>query len=299
VTRIRVILLFVIALMGAHPAQAEPVKIVTSFSVLGDLARQVGGQYVAVTALVGPDGDVHTYQPTPADAKNIARADLVIINGLGLEGWIDRLIEVSGFKGNIVTASRDIPRVLMTSDQSAIDPTTDPHAWQNLKNGGIYVKNIAAALASTDSTHAAFYFERATILRQNLDTLDQWVHQQIDNVPYTKRSIISSHSAFGYFADAYGIQVIAPVGLSTESEPSAKDLKTLVDIIRSGKTRALFIENMADPKLINQLTQETGVRLGGKLYADALSSADGPAATYQQMFTYNVSQLVAAMKNNR
>ncbi|QQR69468.1 MAG: zinc ABC transporter substrate-binding protein [Alphaproteobacteria bacterium] len=291
-------------LAGASPASAEPVKVVASFSILDNLVRQIGGEYVQVTSLVGPNGDAHTYQPSPSDARHLAKAQLVVVNGLGFEGWLERLIKASGYSGKIVQASDEIPVVLDGEDteESHGDHhhgAHDPHAWQNLANGKAYVENIARALAQIDAPHAQFYLKRSEEMAQDLEFLDKWVREQIALVPVAKRSVITSHDAFGYFANAYGVQFTAPVGVSTEAEPSAKELVRLIQQIRNGGTRALFLENMSDPKIMQQLVNETGAALGGKLYADSLSDMKGPASTYQQMFRHNVTLLVKAMQGNR
>ncbi len=296
----RLLLAIFTFLFFAVPAYAAPVHVVASFSVLGDLVKQVGGENVIVTTLVGPDGDTHTYQPAPGDAKNIASAQLVVVNGLGLEGWMDRLIKASGYAGRVTVASTGIGKTLEMEEESHPGvKATDPHAWQDLRNGAIYVQNIATGLAGVDGVHGDYYHKRADALAQQLGALDKWVRAQVAKVPPSKRAVISSHDAFGYFAAAYGVKFMAPVGLSTEDEPSARELKALAEYMRSGQVRALFLENMADPKVVQQLGRETGVALGGRLYADALSPSNGPAATYQDMFKYNVAQLVEAMQKNQ
>jgi zinc/manganese transport system substrate-binding protein len=293
-------------IVGAASADAAPLKVVASFTVLGDLAQQVGDDDVTVTTLVGADGDTHVFQPTPNDAKALKEADVIIINGLGFEGWMSRLIESSGTKAPVVTASQGIAKTLTMAekeeeghhDHHHHHGSTDPHAWQSLTNGRVYVKNIAAALQKADPANSQDYTDRAAKLDAELAALDAWVKKEIATVPEAKRRVITTHDAFGYFADAYQVTFLAPTGFSTDDEPSAKEMKTLIQHIQSGKTRALFLESMGNPNIIKQLAAETGAVVGPALYTDALSTENGPAATYQKMMQYNVTALVKAMQQN-
>jgi zinc/manganese transport system substrate-binding protein len=292
--------------LGAGTGYAAPLKVVASFTILGDLAKQVGGDDVTVTTLVGPNGDAHVFQPTPSDAKALKDADVIIINGLGFEGWMGRLIKASDTQAPVITASTGITKTLTlkdTEDKSHDHDhhhhgSTDPHAWQNVTNGRVYVKTIAEALQKTDPANAKDYGERAAKLDADLAALDAWVEKEIASVPAEKRRVITTHDAFGYFADAYQVTFLAPTGFSTEDEPSAKEMKNLVKQVKSGKTRALFLESMGNPNIIKQLAAETGAVVGPALYTDALSTENGPAATYQKMMQYNVTALVKAMQQN-
>ncbi len=289
-------------LFSAASALAAPLNVVASISIIGDLVKQVGGDKVDVKTLVGPDGDAHVFQPTPADGKTLGGALVMFVNGLGLEGWMERLIASVEYKGKVVVVSEGIGMPLMFTedeDSKSSKTVTDPHAWQNIANGRIYVKNIAKALSAADHVNAATYTARAEALDMELAGLDTWVKNEINKVPLSKRKVISSHDAFGYFAAAYHVTFLAPVGISTEAEPSAKGMKKLVEQIKQNGVKAIFFENMASAKLVNQLAAEAGVTVGPALYADALSPADGPAPTYQAMFKYNVGKLVAAMQLNR
>jgi zinc/manganese transport system substrate-binding protein len=293
-------------MMLASAAQAEPLKVVASFTIVGDLAKQVGGDHVTVTTLVGPNGDAHVFQPTPKDAKSLKDADMIIINGLGFEGWMGRLIEASDTKAPVVTASAGLtkPLTLKDTEDKSHDHdhhhhgSIDPHAWQSITHGRMYVKTITDALQKADPTNAKTYGERAAKLDAELAALDAWVKTEIATVPPEKRRVITTHDAFGYFADAYQVTFLAPTGFSTDDEPSAKEMKHLIQQIQSGKTRALFLESMGNPNIIKQLAAETGAVVGPALYTDALSTEGGPAATYQAMMRYNVTALVNAMKNN-
>jgi zinc/manganese transport system substrate-binding protein len=283
-----------------NPVSAAPLRVVATFSVLGDLAKQVGGDAVAVTTLVEPGGDAHVYQPTPNDAKTIANADLVLVNGLGMEGWLDRLIGASGYKGEVVVVSRGVKPLTMIGDDGPEKgrKITDPHAWQNVANGQIYVRNIAAAFVKAAPAEAGAIEQRTQQFLKELADLDTWVKTETAHVPMSQRKIITSHDAFGYFGAAYGVTFLAPVGISTESEPTAADLGKLIKQIKKEHINALFIETMTDPRLIQQISRETGASVGPALFSDSLSPEDGPAPTYVKMFQNNVPAMVEAMLKN-
>jgi zinc/manganese transport system substrate-binding protein len=273
-------------------AQAEPLPVVASFSVLGDMVRQIGGADVAVTVLVGPDSDSHVYEPSPSDTRRLATARLFVVNGLGLEGWIPRLIGSAGFTGRVVTATDGITP-LQLSEVGKTAP--DPHAWQDVADGRVYVRNIAAALAEADPAHAADYAKRAAAYDAELVVLDDWVKAEIGSVPPERRKIVTTHDAFQYFGHAYGVAFEAPVGMNEESEPDARAVAGLIRQIRQEHIRALFIENMTDPRLLDQLARETGTKPAGSLLADALSKPGEGGETYVALFRRNVPAMVAAM----
>lgn len=299
-----------IAVAATTTVAAAPLKVVASFSILGDMVVQVGGELVAVRTLVGPDGDAHVYQPTPGDAQAVAGAGLVVVNGLGFEGWLDRLIGAAGYRGQVVTASSGVAAQTMVEEEEEggvtrpgrklVSPkrVEDPHAWQDLRNGVIYVRNIAEGLAAADPANAATYRARAQAYARELTALDRWVRDTLEPIPADRRKVITGHDAFGYFANAYGVMFTAPVGISTEAEPTAADVARLIRQIRQEHVKALFVENMTDPRLIEQIGRETGAEPGGTLYADALSQAAGPAPTYVAMFRHNTALLAAAMRRN-
>ncbi len=274
-------------LLWTSAANAESIKVVASFSIIGDITRVIGDNDIMLTTLVGPGSDVHVYQPGPTDAIALARANLIIVNGLGLEGWMTRLITAAGSNGKIITASDGVTPL-----------PHDPHAWQNLANGKIYAKNIAAALAAADPANATSYKARADAYINELTTLEAWVKSEIKTVPPSKRKVITTHDAFGYFAGAYGVEFIAPIGISTESDVSAAGLAHLIDQIRAQHIRALFLENITDDRIIRQLEKDGNATIGGTLYSDALSPPNGPADHYTTMFRHNVTQLVAGMQTN-
>lgn len=288
-------ILFVAAVLFGTPALADPLPVVASFSVLGDLVRQVGGDDVAVTTLVGPGGDAHVYQPVPSDAQSMLKARLVFVNGLGMEGWMDRLIQASGTKAQVVTVAAAVKAARMEEDGKTV---TDPHAWQDLSNGRLYVKAIAAALVQADPAHADGYNGRAAALDKEFADLDVWVKGEIGKVPQAKRRVITTHDAFGYFGRAYGVKFLAPIGISTEAEPTAAGIAKLSRQAKAEHIKALFIENLSDPRLIQTLAHDIGADVGGELFSDSLSPADGPAATYQDMFRHNVPAMVEAMSRN-
>lgn len=284
-------LIFLVLVTAILPAGAQDrLNVVASFSILGDLVRNVGGERVNVTTLVGPDGDVHVYTPAPADAKKIADAKLVVINGLGLEGWLPRLVQSSGGKASIVTASQGIASRKLGSD-------ADPHAWQSVANAKTYVGNIRDALSAADTAGAGIFRANAEAYLTKLDALDREVREAVAKIPQGRRKVISTHNAFGYFAAAYGIEFIAPLGVSTESEASARDIAAIITQVKSGKIPAVFLENISDPRLIRRISAETGAKVGGTLYSDSLTSEKGDAPTYIDMVRHNIRALTSALVN--
>jgi zinc/manganese transport system substrate-binding protein len=284
----------VAAAAGLVPGRGENktqgrTRAVATFSILGDLVWNVGGERLELADLVGPNGDVHVYAPTPADVKTIAAANIVFVNGLGLEGWVDRLIAASGTHAATVVASRGVtPR----SGETGRDRlATDPHAWQSVANAKIYVGNIRDGLIATDPGGENVYKVNAAAYLAALDKLDAEIKTAIEAIPVAHRKVITTHTAFGYFGDAYGIEFIAPEGLSTDADPSARNIAVLIEQIRREKIPAVFIENITDPRLLQRIAAETGARIGGTLYSDALSPPDGPAATYIDMMRSNVREL--------
>jgi zinc/manganese transport system substrate-binding protein len=282
--------LIIVALLSAiAPARAqERLNVVASFSILGDFVRNVGGDRVSVTTLVGPNSDVHVYTPAPADAKKIADAKLVFINGLGLEGWLPRLVQSAGGKAAIITATAGIAPRKLGSD-------ADPHAWQSVANARIYVTNISEALGVADPAGAVAYRANTQTYLAKLDALDREVRDAIAQIPPARRKVISTHDAFGYFAAAYGIEFVAPLGVSTESEASARDIAGIITEIRARKIPAVFLENISDPRLIGRISAETGARIGGTLYSDSLTSEKGDAPTYIDMVRHNIKALTSAL----
>ena len=280
-----------VVVTSAVAARAQDrVNVVTSFSILGDFVKNVGGERVNVTTLVGPDGDVHVYTPAPADAKKIADAKLLVINGLGLEGWLPRLLLASGSKAPIIVATKNIAPLKLGSE-------ADPHAWQSVANAKKYVTNIRDALGVADPADAETFRANTQAYLAELDALDREVREAIGKIPESRRKVISTHDAFGYFASAYGIKFIAPLGVSTESEASARDIAGIITQIRASKIPAVFLENISDPRLIRQIAAETGARVGGTLYSDGLTGEKGDAPTYIDMVRHNIRALTSALAN--
>lgn len=288
-----------VALVGPASANADAARlnIVATFSILGDFAKNVGGERVNVTTLVGPNSDTHVYTPTPSDAKKITDAKLVIVNGLGLEGWLPRLVKSSGSKAATVVASKGVaPRRI--EDGHSHDPSgADPHAWQSVVNAKTYVANIRDALIAADPAGAEAYKANAAAYLGKLDALDRDVRESVAKIPPERRSVISTHDAFGYFAAAYGIKFIAPQGVSTESEPSARDIAAIISQIKKQKIPAVFLENVSDPRLMRRIAAETGANIGGTLYSDSLTDEKGPAPTYIDMVRHNIKALMSALSS--
>jgi zinc/manganese transport system substrate-binding protein len=286
-----------IGLLIETPALGQDrMNVVATFSILGDLVKNVGGDRVEVSTLVGPNGDVHVYLPTPGDARKLAAAKVVFVNGLGLEGWLTRLISASSTKASIVIASEGIKPRKMKNEHDTGD-VSDPHAWQSVANAKIYVANIRDGLIALDPAGKASYDANATAYLGKLDELETQVAVAIAKIPVDRRKIITTHDAFGYFSDAYGMTFIAPEGVSTDAEPSAKDLAKIITQIRLQKIPAVFMENITDPRLMEEIARETGATIGGTLYSDALSDPSGPAGTYIEMMRHNVSEFSKALTN--
>ncbi len=303
----------VLCVLASGFVSAAPVKVVTSFSVLEDLVKQVGGEQVELTNLVGANGDAHVYHPAPADAQAVTHADLLVINGLGFEGWMERLVEAAEFKGVLLVATDGIDVIHLEHDEAEHDEEEhhheaseeqhahhhgeyDPHAWHSVTNVQVYVSNILEALSKLAPENKAYYEENASRYLARLKQLEVHLKEQMAQVPVDKRHVITSHDAFNYLAKEYGFLFTAPQGMSTESEASAADVVSIIKQIREQDIQAVFVENISNPRLIEQIARETGLRVGGQLYSDALSSSDQPAATYVDMMQYNISTLVSALK---
>ncbi|QYZ68551.1 metal ABC transporter substrate-binding protein [Neotabrizicola shimadae] len=310
----RLLLASAAAIAFAAPAFAQDkLNVIATFSILGDIVQNVGGDRVEVTTLVGPDGDAHVFQPAPADAQAVAGADVIVANGLGFEGWMDRLVEASGTKATIITASEGVtPRAFEEEGHDHAEGEDhdhaeeeaghdhdhggqDPHAWQSVANVEIYVGNIERGLTAADPEGAETYKANAAAYMAELQAVDAEIKAAIAALPEDRRTIVTSHDAFGYFGDAYGMTFKAPQGISTESEASAADVAALITQIRDEKIPAVFMENISDPRLLDQIAAETGAKVGGTLYSDALSGPEGPAGTYLTMMRYNIGQLTAAL----
>ena len=343
-----------IALLLATPVAAqsnEPLRVVATFSILGDMVERIGGEHVALTTLVGPDGDTHVYQPTPAAARAVSEADILVVNGLQFEGWLDRLIDASDFDGVRVLATEGIEPMAFDDmhdhgdshedhaeeagrdhdheehaeaahdddhdheehAEAAHDDdhdheehaeaahdhhdhgAFDPHAWQSLRNAVTYVDNITAALAEADPANAADFYQNRAAYVAEIEALDAEIHEILAGLPADRRIVVTSHDAFQYFGRDYGLTFLAPQGLSTESEASAQDVARLIERIRDDGISAVFVENITDSRLLEQIANETGATIGGTLYPGALSGSDGPAPTYLKMMRHNAMTLAEAL----
>ena len=293
-TKVKRILSFVtlLFLMAAGPASAsDRLQIVASFSILGDMVRQVTGDLADVTTIVGPDADAHLYQPNTADAKAVAGADIVFVNGLGFETWSDSLISNAGGDARVVAATGGVEPLL-------VDGEIDPHAWNALTNGIIYVENIAAAMVAADAVNADAYKANAASYIARLRALHSSAADTFGSLPEDGRTVVTAHDAFGYLADSYGLNFLALVGIDTKAEPSASELAALIAHLKQTGAGALFVENITSPALIEQISKETGLKIGGRLFSDALSERGGPATSYAAMFEHNLGAIMAALQDS-
>ena len=280
--------IFALIILTSMSIASAKIKVVSTFSILGDMVQNIGGNNIELTTLVGANGDGHVYEPTPADAKSVAAADVVFVNGLGFEGWIDRLVKASGYKGKVIIATKGIKDLKFEGE-------LDPHAWQDLSNGRIYIKNIKNALIDLDPKNSDLYKKNFIAYDKILESMDKSTKEKFADIPKKNRKVITSHDAFLYFGRAYGIDFRSPVGVTTESEPSAGELAALITEMREDEIKALFAENITDPRLIKQLAREVNAQIGGTLYSDALSDNSEPANTYINMFKYNVNELATIL----
>ncbi|MEQ1949786.1 zinc ABC transporter substrate-binding protein AztC [Mesorhizobium sp. CN2-181] len=315
--------------IATAPALADPLKVVASFSIIADFAKNVGGDKVEITTLVGPNGDAHVYEPKPADAVAMSKADVVLVNGLHFEGFLARLVETSSSKASVVELTKGIKPLKMKAEfaeeedhgghaaateeanhdhEEAAEADRDhaakggddhgdidPHAFQSVANAKTYVANIADAFCHADNASCEAYKSNASNYLATLDALDVEVKAAVASIPADKRTIITSHDAFGYFEHEYGLTFHAPEGISTEADPSAADVAKLIKQVRQDRASAIFLENITNPRLIEQIASETGLKIGGELYSDALSDADGPAATYVDLMRHNIATIKGAI----
>lgn len=299
----RPVLCWVLWVLAGAVAANEPVQVVASFSIIGDMVRTVGGEQVSVRVLVGADEDAHVYKPSPLEVREVQAADLVVLNGLGFEGWLPRLLEASGYQGATLVASQGIVTEHQGDDAPADDhghdhgdtEAIDPHAWHNIEYARQYIRNIAASLSELVPDAAGTFAAREQQLLTQLNQLDQRMREGLSRIPPEDRIIISAHSGFRYLTEAYGIRVLSPVGTSTGAGASARDIAELVRFMKTNRVQAVFAENITNNRLITQVARETGIPVFGQLYSDALSGPDGPAATYLDMMTYNFDQLLEAL----
>jgi zinc/manganese transport system substrate-binding protein len=287
----RALLVLFSLLLSMSLSAAEKLQVVTSFSILADMTHQVGGDHIQITNMVGPDADAHTYEPTPDDAKALLKAKLIIKNGLGFEPWLDRLVTSSETQAPVISASHGVIPRSLDEDGETIP---DPHAWHNLANAELYISNITKALIAADPTNKADYERNSQAYLKQIYALLAEAKAKLGSLPPGNRKIVTSHDAFGYLGQAYGIDFMAPQGLSTEREPSAAEVAALITQIRQAKVKAVFMENIKDARLLKQIADESGAHIGGTLYSDALA-ANGPASTFVGLFEYNLNTLYNAL----
>ncbi len=315
-SRLTTILFVITSTVVALPAAAEPLKVVASFSIIGDFARNVGGDRIELTTLVGPDGDAHVYEPKPADAAAMAKADVVLVNGLHFEGFLERLVDTSGTRATVAELTRGVETIPAGDGDhgghgadageggehgAARDHDhgpVDPHAFQSIANARVYVRNVAAAFCAADGAGCDAYEANAAAYAARLDSLEAEVKAAVASIPEDKRTVITSHDAFGYFQHAYGITFVAPEGISTDAEASAADVAKLIGQVRHDRASAIFVENITNQRLIEQIAGETGLKVGGTLYSDALSGPDGPAPTYIEMMRNNMRAIKGAIQGS-
>lgn len=284
-----IILLSLTAPLAA--ADDDRLRIVASFSILGDMVSEVAGDLAIVSSIVGPDADAHVYRPSVADARAVAGADLIFVNGLGFETWATTLIAESGTRAAVHVAAEGITPI-------RVDGSTDPHAWNSLRNGTIYVRNIERALAGAIPEQAQTVAARAAAYIADLETLDRQLRERIARLPADRRTVVTAHDAFAYLADSYGLTFLAPQGIDTESEPSARDLALLIEQLKARGVAALFVENIVSPAVVNQIARETGIAVGGRLYSDALSTRGEPATSYKALLRHNLGVILDALENS-
>lgn len=283
------LILLVLSVTGPAAA-ADRIQVVASFSILGDMVRQVTGDLAEVTTIVGPDADAHVYEPSTGDARAVAGADVIFVNGLGFETWSNTLIETSGGDAQVFVATDGVEPLL-------VDGEIDPHAWNALTNGMIYVRNIAAGMAKVDAANAATYSANADAYIEQLGKVHDNAVSEFSALPDERRTVVTAHDAFGYLEQAYGLTFLAPVGIDTDAEPSASDLANLIDHLNETGAGALFVENITSPTLVEQISRETGLEIGGRLFSDALSEKGGPATSYVAMFEHNLRALITALQS--
>jgi zinc/manganese transport system substrate-binding protein len=290
------------SILPAAAQNADKLKVVATFSILGDMVRNVGGERVEVATLVGPNGDAHVYSPTPADGRRLTEAKIVFTNGLRFEGWIDRLVKSSGTKAVRIEAAKGVKPLKGEEDGHGHGhhhghDGSDPHAWQSIGNAKTYIVNIRDALIAADAAGRQAYEVNASAYLKRLDEIDAEVKGLVASIPPERRRIITSHDAFRYFEEAYGIDFVSPQGVSTESEASAKDVARIIQQIRREKIAAVFVENVSDARLMERIAKETGAKIGERVYSDALSELNGPAGTYIDMMRHNIRAFSAALSS--
>jgi ABC-type Zn uptake system ZnuABC Zn-binding protein ZnuA len=288
-----VVLLAVAACDGG--ARSEPtngaIRVVATTTVLADMVRQVGGDAVDVVSLVPPGGEVHTFDPTPSDLSTVADADVVLMNGLGLDDWLGTLVSDSGSDATVVALGEDLDGFTYLAGHEGED--VNPHLWLDVSAGIRYAERIGEALAAAAPDRAEAIEAGTTAYLTRLETLDTWVREQIAPIPAADRRIVSVHEAFPYFAAAYGLEIVGTVVEAPGQDPSAGEIAALVETIRASGARALFGEGQFSPELAETVAAEAGITVEVNLYNDSLG--DPPADTYEGMIRWDVERVVAAL----
>jgi zinc/manganese transport system substrate-binding protein len=280
-------------------AQASKPIVVTSFSILGDLTRQVAGDAVELHSLVGPDADAHTFEPTPADAVLLAKAQLVLVHGMDFDPWFDRLLGASGSRALRVEVSRGLPDPIQAGDHDEHDHgDLDPHVWHDVNNALFMVGQIRDALIRIDGANAAVYQANAARYVGELQTLDRWILDQVGALPTERRKLMTSHESLNYLARRYGFQLIgAALPLSTEAaDPFASQVAALVESVKAADVPAIFVENVTNRVIVERIAEAAGVKVAPPLYTDALGAAGGPADTYMKLMQHNIQTIVGALR---
>jgi zinc/manganese transport system substrate-binding protein len=303
---------------GTAPAATQPpqssggsdggkLNVVATFSVLGDMVQNVGGDLVALRTLVGPGGDAHAFQPTPADGVALAEADLVIENGVAFETWLDNLYDASGSQARRVAVAEGLDLIKgeegdehAEADEHAEEQEAhgeyDPHVWHDVANAIKMVEAIRDALAAADPANAAGYKANADAYLAELNTLDGFIVEQTATLPEERRKLVTTHDTFAYFARRYGYEIVGTaLGATTAADPAAGEIVALVEQIKAAGVPAIFAENIQNPRLMEQIASEAGVALGPPLYTDALGEPGSDGATYVQMMRSNVTTLVTTL----
>lgn len=288
----------------AQPAAPAPVRAVATFSILGDVVRQVGGERIQLSVLVGPGGDAHVFQPKPTDAKTVGQAQVIFAIGMGFEGWMHRLLKTAkADHAAVVPVSQGVTPLKRPAKPQGREHAHhhhgehDPHIWQSVPNMQIVARNVAQGLCKADPAGCDGYRQRAEGYSAQLQQLHTDIQAAWSAIAPEQRKVITQHNAFAYYAQTYGVQFLSPQGVSTESEASAKAVAGLIQQIRRENVRALFLESISDPRLIEQIASETGLRPAGTLYSDSLSPAGGPAETYIQLMRHNTQVLTQAIQS--
>ena len=284
------LLVAAVAMIGLSTTAYAKLEVVASFSILGDMVEQVAGSHANVTTIVGPDADAHLYAPNISDALAVEKADIIFVNGMGFETWSAKLIETSNTKADVFVATDGVTPLLVEGE-------IDPHAWNSLTNGIIYVNNIEKALSKASPEHAPSFKANADAYRAKLSNLHERALSDIAKLPQENRVVVTAHDAFGYLADTYGLMFLAPQGIDTEAEPSAKQVADLIDFLKERKAGALFVENIANGDLVAQISRETGIEIGGQIYSDALSVKGSPATSYLAMFEHNLTLIAKKLSS--